>query len=131
MQDRSINDLPPSTQRKVIRIYNQAFKKSSVPCPTCTNTCCRSCGVAGAYHNPERLKELQERFEFIPLEYHSANWPELNAGRMDTGFFRVGKGCILPYKERSSICVSFTCGKMTVAQNVAGRKIWLAFNPSP
>ena len=55
-----------------------------------------------------------ERNEEINTMYLD-NWK-----KSDQGFFVAGKGCRIPYKERSAICISFTCGKMTPEQRDAG-----------
>ncbi len=107
---KRIVDMSLVDQRKVIKLYKAAFDIPDIACKPCGGKCCRSCGVTNGYlpgHIPlDEVKKLKEKYNFIPMEKGSfvSPWPK------SIGFFVEGKGCSLPVKERSPVCIAFACG---------------------
>lgn len=127
-----INHLPPTVKRKVIKIYLDAFVRQPVPCPTCADHCCQGCYNAQGYFmssfgwlNKEKadkhISEMKEKYGWTDRSkdpFWTKTWKD-----EDQGFFVAGKGCRIPYKERSNLCVSFSCAKMTKEQRDFGYAI--------
>jgi len=83
--------------------------------PTATRGCCFHCAENGGY-----LDYTYE--EAVPaLQKH---WS------VTTGFWRKGKGCVLPRKYRSDTCVSYICGDadptgvFSEALDLIGQVMW-------
>lgn len=129
----SINDLKPAVKRKAIKIYLDTFIRQPVPCPTCAHHCCQGCHSARGYilsdfpgqldgSSTKRFEELKEKYGWTDRtgdNTYTVDWKN-----EDQGFFVAGKGCRIPYKERSRLCVAATCAQMTNEQRDAGSKLY-------
>lgn len=122
-----INNLPPTQKRKAIKIYLDAFRRQETPCPRCVYHCCTDCywtkGYQGFINEPEKVNV--QRINALKEAY---GWTERDSKNPygSQGFFIAGKGCRLPYKERSPICLTFTCNKMNEGQRHAGTELYKA-----
>lgn len=116
-----IENLPPDKKTFVLKLYEKAFVNQSTPCPSCTNHCCVSCGYSGGHQRDKtKLATLKEKYEFVEPPVYTNG---METYKSKQGFFVPGKGCALPVEERSALCVSFTCKKMTQKQRSVGRLI--------
>lgn len=126
----TISDLSKKAQTKVIKIYNKAFVDQPTPCPTCKQSCCAWCNTG--YLSEKQFQEAKKKYKWTPVDIKTTYEPAHQLGRyhgtIDHGFFVAGEGCSIPVKERSQVCISYTCGKMNTGQREAGAKIRDLFN---
>ena len=74
--------------------------------PSC---CCSGCRRHNGYFNSVAVgSEAEENVVFVPL-YRNAIKSYNRHFNDKTGFWRAGKGCILPRKYRSTTCVFYNC----------------------
>ena len=120
MYEISIQAMPKAKRRKIIKIYNEAFVKQSVPCPTCEHNCCDGCVATHGYFRhfdgETHVQDLKSRFGWTPVGDSHWKMPVEQRRHHDQGFFVAGKGCRLPVEERSAICIGFTCMTMSTEQ---------------
>lgn len=81
--------------RPIMNIYNEIKKISEDICDytKCMGACCKSCGRSMGWF------KTKERFELTKDKY---GW-DINTG------FLGDNGCIIPWEERSTTCLTHTC----------------------
>ena len=58
--------------------------------------CCLQCAETHGYLTGPHAKALEKKYKFSKK----------------TGYFREGKGCKLPRKHRSLVCLAYLCGEI-------------------
>lgn len=119
------------TQVEAIIIYHEAFQKQDVPCPTCTFNCCTNCsGAKGYFDSKEAFQEAVAKYGYTDagLVWKAGDILARQRGEVRQGFFVPGKGCSIPFTERSATCIGFVCSRMNPSQIEAGAKLYRLFS---
>lgn len=129
----TLSRLKAEPKRKAIRLYQKAFTDHPAPCPTCKQSCCKSCELTRGY-----LDVSDKTFELYKSMYgwvdtghralvYSHGFKALlvkkREGAIDHGFFKAGKGCALPLEKRSLTCIGYICEEFPKEQQEAAYKM--------
>lgn len=116
----TIQEFPDKTRGKVIEIYSSAFLHDDIARKSCKGFCCGGCAAAQGYFqgsaNLVRRGNISREALTNQADHLFHKAKKEYGFDEKLGFLDPSSGCKIPYAERSFICVSYSCEKMTVDQ---------------